>query len=394
MAIRSCSIENKIEQTQSNHIILSFERRHLASSRLNLEFEDYIQANLDVNFVGILLSYSLMMALLIQSGFPSCETIYIETHPEMDICKVLPIQHNFVLLCHTSLNQHKPHQPPLDLLFERTLRTDPLAFFLPFVDPQIDIAHSLLNTSLCGFHALCRRGVHLDLMDTEYVQTGKHVINSYWQFISPFISDTFLLFLHFPPPTHPLLLFTAPFGDCRSLKELFRSVRHGNNVDHDNSTELRVTTRCQNLEWLNIPTGFGSALVHSITREHPLSDTSRLVSYDISFVGNAIFNKFGDELNPFCYRAMFSTIPAEVSVLLEFVKRMVSVGSVEFAMAMVRFGLLDIVIRAVSESSFLEDYENGICVIGILLRSIRDFGKKQEMVECDFSRLLTGTSLE
>ncbi|KAK2940133.1 hypothetical protein BLNAU_24959 [Blattamonas nauphoetae] len=293
MAIRSCSIENKIEQTQSNHIILSFERRHLASSRLNLEFEDYIQANLDVNFVGILLSYSLMMALLIQSGFPSCETIYIETHPEMDICKVLPIQHNFVLLCHTSLNQHKPHQPPLDLLFERTLRTDPLAFFLPFVDPQIDIAHSLLNTSLCGFHALCRRGVHLDLMDTEYVQTGKHVINSYWQFISPFISDTFLLFLHFPPPlivrfflpflwldrSHDvlvdplrliipaLLLFTAPFGDCRSLKELFRSVRHGNNVDHDNSTELRVTTRCQNLEWLNIPTGFGSALVHSITRE-------------------------------------------------------------------------------------------------------------------------------
>ncbi|KAK2939858.1 hypothetical protein BLNAU_25232 [Blattamonas nauphoetae] len=352
MAIRSCSIENKIEQTQSNHIILSFERRHLASSRLNLEFEDYIQANLDVNFVGILLSYSLMMALLIQSGFPSCETIYIETHPEMDICKVLPIQHNFVLLCHTSLNQHKPHQPPLDLLFERTLRTDPLAFFLPFVDPQIDIALSpqhvvvwlscTLSTrsaSRSDGHRICPDWQTCDqLILAVHISFHFGHIPSLSPFPSPLIVRFFLPFLWLDR-SHDvlvdplrliipaLLLFTAPFGDCRSLKELFRSVRHGNNVDHDNSTELRVTTRCQNLEWLNIPTGFGSALVHSITRErfghfehqirprrylgasffflhvplHPrsLSDTSRLVSYDISFVGNAIFNKFGDELNPF-----------------------------------------------------------------------------------------------
>ncbi|KAK2958390.1 hypothetical protein BLNAU_6660 [Blattamonas nauphoetae] len=432
MAIRRSSVEDKIERAQANHIILSFERHQQVSSRLDLEFEDFVQENLGDEFVGMLLSYSLLMTLLVQSDFPSSETTFLTTHPEMDVRFLLPIQHNFVLLCHTSLNQHKPKQPPLDLLFERTLRTNPLAFFLPFIDPRIDMAHSLLNTSLCGFHALCRRRVHLDLMDTEYVQTGKHLINSHRMFTSPFISDTFLLFLHFPPPlvvrfflpflwldsSHDflvdplrlimltLLLFTAPFGDCHSLKELFQSVRHRNNVDHDSSTDVSVTTRCQKLEWLNIPTGFGSALAHSNPREcfdsfegqvrpHDSSDDSfdsspfyfrghltdivRLVTDEIYIVAsvvpdlrfkNALLDTLENAIYPVCYRAMYSPIPAEVSVLLEFVKRMVSVGSVEFVMEMVRFGMMDIVLRGVSESSFLEDYENGICVIGILLRSI------------------------
>ncbi|KAK2950561.1 hypothetical protein BLNAU_14555 [Blattamonas nauphoetae] len=80
--------------------------------------------------------------------------------------------------------------------------------------------------------------------------------------------------------------------------------------------------------------------------------------------------------------------------MLEFLKRVVSLGSVGNRMEMVRFGMLDIVIRGVSESSFLEDYENGICVIGILLRSIRDFRNKQDVIDYDFSDNLSHPELE
>ncbi|KAK2943936.1 hypothetical protein BLNAU_21139 [Blattamonas nauphoetae] len=197
-----------------------------------------------------------------------------------------------LLLCHTSLNPLKPGQPPLDILFERTLRVNPLEFFNYVRKTDMDLPPTLLNTSLCGFHALCRRGVHFSLMETDTVRDGHHLANSFWMFSTPLISDTFELFLSFPPTLvvrfilpiltlktddsvlvdplkelmSKLLLTTAPFGDLHSVRELYRSVGQSSCHCEDPSTESFITSDCESIEWLNIPTGFSSALALQINQ--------------------------------------------------------------------------------------------------------------------------------
>ncbi|KAK2940027.1 hypothetical protein BLNAU_25059 [Blattamonas nauphoetae] len=286
------SIKEQIGSGQRDSITQSFEMHQHAVSRIITIFEDIIQrldgADDDLN----LISYCLLISLRFNRDFPPTLTSILTLYPEIDAHTLLPLENIYLWLCHSSLNRHKPHQPPLDFLFERTLRLAPLAFFLHDSEPDAELSHSLLNTSLCGFHALCRRGMHLDVMESELVRSGGHLANSFLLFSSPLISDTFDLFLYFPPPlvvrfflpilsslSNPsflveplrmivmtLLLVTAPFGDCHSLRELYRSVDQLTGMIEDDSTESEVRVSCESLEWLNIPTGFGSALAHSHSR--------------------------------------------------------------------------------------------------------------------------------
>ncbi|KAK2955480.1 hypothetical protein BLNAU_9527 [Blattamonas nauphoetae] len=449
MQLRHRLIEDQIGKAKATVIILSFEHHQHAVSRIESFFSDTKNLEVISESSPVLISYNLLISLLLKRRFHSSLTTYLTQHPEFDGRVLLFQEFKFHLLCHTSLDTNQPYQPPLDLLFERALRLHPLNFFLSPQFPSIDIPSSLLDTSLCGFHTLCRRGVHLSLMDAEYVRRGNHVINSLWLFSTPLISDTFDLFLYFPAPcivrfflpilsspSNPsslvdplkvmmaiLIHTTAPFGDCFSVRELYRSVGPLNIEREVSSLVSFVTSRCESLEWLNIPTGFGSALAHSNTRDsidhsenQDHSSVSTLPTRIPGFLSKQVHDTSGGicavgtlfrDLNHSkaqlasvnhralrtCCKAMFSPIPVEASVMLEYVKRVVSLSSVESVMQMLRFEMLDIVIRVVSESSFLEDYENGICVIGIVLRSICSFGKKKEMVDHDFSRLLSQTGL-
>ncbi|KAK2948348.1 hypothetical protein BLNAU_16694 [Blattamonas nauphoetae] len=74
-----------------------------------------------------------------------------------------------------------------------------------------------------------------------------------------------------------LLPITAPFGDCHSVKELYRSIDQHNDNSEDSSSDSLFTSQCQSLQWLNIPTGFGSALAHSNIRMSfdPFEDQDR-----------------------------------------------------------------------------------------------------------------------
>ncbi|KAK2944111.1 hypothetical protein BLNAU_20943 [Blattamonas nauphoetae] len=286
------SIKEQIGSGQRDSITQSFEMHQHAVSRIITIFEDIIQrldgADDDLN----LISYCLLISLRFNRDFPPTLTSILTLFPEIEAHTLLPLENIFLWLCHSSLNRHKPHQPPLDFLFERTLRMSPLEFFLHDSEPDAELSHSLLNTSLCGFHALCRRGMHLDVMASELVRSGEHLANSFLLFSSPLISDTFDLFLYFPPSlvvrfflpilsslSNPsflveplramattLFFVTAPFGDCHSLKELCRSVRQLNTIIQDSSPEPIVSAGCESLEWLNIPTGFESALAHSHSR--------------------------------------------------------------------------------------------------------------------------------
>ncbi|KAK2960725.1 hypothetical protein BLNAU_4380 [Blattamonas nauphoetae] len=398
-----------------------------------------------------------MMALLSNCDFPPTLTNFLKTHPEIDVTALLPFENHLTFLCHSALSGHQQDRPPLDLIFERVLRTNPLDFFLHPHTLSTVASHSLINTSLCGFHTLCRRGVHLDLIEKEVIRSGQPLLNSHWLFDTPLIFDTFHLFLYFPPPLvvrfflpilwltldllqmveplkamiSTLLVATAPLGECQRMKELFKSVLHGNNTRMESSQELVITNHCESLELLNIPTGFGSALAHTNTHlnfdhfEHRIKphislDTSRkLSSFPTPIPGFMSMETRGvtDRISRFAYlmntlcpadasivfehgvlptlqQFLLSPVPTVVSVVFEFVKRLVCMSSLSAQIHMVHFGVLDIVIHAVSKSSFLEDYENGICVIGILLRSIRDFQNEQEMMEHDFSSLLSQTGLE
>ncbi|KAK2949824.1 hypothetical protein BLNAU_15219 [Blattamonas nauphoetae] len=315
--IRRHSIENQKRSRAVTDSILSFEERQHAVERIVTFFGYPHKLEKYSEKCVYLVSYCLLMSLRTLCHFPPTLTTILTQRPDIDVFSLLHLMDQVFLLCHTSLDPHKPHQPPLDLLFERTLRSDPLNFFFSFNEPVDYFSPSLVNTALCGFHALCRRGVHLDLMESVILKTGHNLFNTMWMFNTPLISDTFHLFHYFPPPlviriflpilslatTHSslvdplrammttLLFATAPFGDCHSVRELFRSVGWRNDEGGTNSLESIVIPGCE----------------------------------------------------------------------------------VENVMKMVRFGMFDIVIRGVSESSFLEDYENGICVIGILLRSILHF---------------------
>ncbi|KAK2948504.1 hypothetical protein BLNAU_16573 [Blattamonas nauphoetae] len=410
-------------------IILSFEQCQHAVKRIVHLFQyENIQQYSSPHYLKSLLSYCVLISLQLNRDFPPVLTPFIIERPKLDPNHLTHLEQQFLFLCHSSLNPHKPHQPPIDLIFERTLRTRPLEFFIPSSHPDYDFPPTLLNTSLCGFHALCRRGVHLNLMETDFMR--RETFNLFLFFPPPLVVRFFLPFLslnedysYFFDPWNEmmssLLLTTAPFGDLHSVRELYRSVGQSSCHCEDTSTESCVTSDCESIEWLNIPTGFGSALALQIEQPNVmdkchkhspfakdmtkfLSDYTNNVCDGICDVAswirdltpaNATFHLLEETTLRDCPWGMLSPVPAEVSAILEFVKRVVSLCSVESVMEMVRFGMLDIVIRGVSESSFLEDYENGICVIGILLRSICAFGKKQEMIDHDSSRLLSQTGL-
>ncbi|KAK2948996.1 hypothetical protein BLNAU_16102 [Blattamonas nauphoetae] len=191
----------------------------------------------------------------------------------------------FILLCHTSLNRHKPHQPPLDLLFERTLRTNPLEFFHNSHNADMDLPPTLLNTSLCGTFRL-----FLFFPPPLVVRFFLPVLSSHVD--SSWFVDSWKEMMS------SLLLTTAPFGDLHSVRELYRSVGQSSCHCEDTSTESCVTYDCESIEWLNIPTGFDSALALQIQpsvvidkcdKHSPFSkDLSKFLSDDASDVCDGV----------------------------------------------------------------------------------------------------------
>ncbi|KAK2957753.1 hypothetical protein BLNAU_7187 [Blattamonas nauphoetae] len=328
--IRRFPIDNEIDQAKAIQIILSFEQHQHAFSRIVSILDDEPQCldNL-LNSIS-LLSFCLLISLRSARDFPITLTTFLTTHPDFDCRSILfNFENIFLVLCHTSLNPHKPHQPPLDLIFERILRTHPDHFFAMGDGKDAVLPNTLVNTSLCGFHALCRRGVHFSLMKSELVGDEQSLLNSVWMLSTPLISDTFQLFLYYPPPLvvrfflpflwldsdcrfmvdrlktmmTTLLVVTAPFGDCLSLKELFRSVLLQNDQKYLNTSESDIVTRCVSIEWLNIPTGFGSAIVHSNPRvsfdplEHQNQPHISLDgSFPLSQVPNVMFQYLSQQM--------------------------------------------------------------------------------------------------
>ncbi|KAK2953343.1 hypothetical protein BLNAU_11628 [Blattamonas nauphoetae] len=241
-------------------------------------------------------------------------------------------------------------------------------------------------------------------------------------------------------PAVPLKLFlvlpllvasTAPFGDCLSLKWMFQRLTP---LNSDDEREVTLIRDCREvviaLHWLNIPSHFDSPLLahcSSLLASQPLSLRTSLDHQlsllslvtdpsKSSFQGLPSSNIFQMQLFvktireaslvlqlstsdhlftwpivdfslPMISRLMIP-FPAAVSVLLEMFHRLVLTCSDEAKMKLVKHGLLDVVVVAVSQSSFLSDYESGIVVIGGLLDSIHRMSLQNWIVGMDFSSLL------
>ncbi|KAK2955499.1 hypothetical protein BLNAU_9546 [Blattamonas nauphoetae] len=240
LILRHSSIEEQIGRINTANIILSFEQHQHVVSRIVSIFDDTSQLE-NLRNPRHHISYCVLIALLSNCDFHPILTTFITQTPDIDVHALLPHENNLFLLCHSSLNPHKPHQLPLDLLFERTLRTRPLDFFISSKKSHFDLPPSLLNTSL-HFSSLSLFPTAARLKSTP--------------------SD---LADHLKLMMTTLLLTTAPFGDLQSVRELYRSVCQRADESKSSSTEWFVTSHCEALEWLHIPTGFGSALAHSET---------------------------------------------------------------------------------------------------------------------------------
>ncbi|KAK2958213.1 hypothetical protein BLNAU_6917 [Blattamonas nauphoetae] len=203
-----------------------------------------------------------------------------------------------------------------------------------------------------------------------------------------------------------LLSLCAPFRERRSLAMIFRefsTVRKPHTqIDKD---DIDILQAVLDRHWLSIPVSFDSPLLaitsslngSSLTAKDFWITKSKI--FLIPPIRRVHFNHFekngkycqskcvvlfdflrsteyiewlrGFDRLGFFFWLILQPIPAVVSVVLESLTRLVRVSSDSVRMELVWRGVLDVVIVSVSSSLFLEDYENGMALIGTLLGAIR-----------------------
>ncbi|KAK2953866.1 hypothetical protein BLNAU_11126 [Blattamonas nauphoetae] len=435
--------------------VFQFEKRNQMMSRLSIDPSSSSEQKRSRHFQSSL-AYTLGSILSIYCGcdFPSelteLITIDLNLSPQNLWNRVNPA----FFLNHTSIAPKSRHSFfPMDLMFERTLRDDPDAFFERQADLDFCTSRAFLHTPNVGLHSLLLRCPTLNLdqhslfhlllilfLDIDLDSTPDDLRTLFGYFPPPRLFDTLLSSPRLVRTTfdiwvHFLIIFvgfgvlTAPFGACSSLAKVFKLLApFDSNQDQD---ELNVLSQAEeivvSLHWLSIPSHFDSPLLchlpslagaqrdvlqtlcshsgipslfkpntfnsHSgisslVIPQLPLRERLRLLSQCVHQMASVGFrtSNIAVIIVEFLTTSLLSPYPAVVSVTLEIFHRFVSISSDAVRMLLVRKGLLDRVVLAVSNSSFLDDYEKGIAVIGILLSTIRRAHQTNTMRTFDFSR--------
>ncbi|KAK2955473.1 hypothetical protein BLNAU_9520 [Blattamonas nauphoetae] len=369
------------------------------------------------------LDYSLIMSFFFGNTLPD---------PIMDsLLKYLEITrssfwlgfHPTFLLNHPSSNHNRMKQQTMlmEYLCEQLVRWSPDCLFSrPTVSP-LEKSPIVLLVPLIGLHSLFIRGI-LPLQNELHLENLVSVIiNIVHSSSSSLLTNEKSLYLNLPPPlvvhffTRPicfihsldgikndlrvfltnLLPACAPFGECRSLAMIFRefSTLKSPNTRLDDD-DLAVLQTVLDLHWLSIPVSFDSPLLvfASSLNGIPLNSCTFMISDPLLFQQDAfepailktarkvkdiakqkyptrlfhLRERLQNLIQARCCPAL-----ALVSVVLEVMTRLVRVSSDGVRMELVKFGVLDVVVVSVSSSSFWEDFENGVALIGILLRTIQ-----------------------
>ncbi|KAK2949920.1 hypothetical protein BLNAU_15149 [Blattamonas nauphoetae] len=382
--------------------------------------------------------------------FPLALTEIITTDSDTNLQQLSFRVNPAFFLNHTSINPKHQHSFfPMDLMFERYLRSDPDVFFEGIPDVSFCTSRKFLHTPYVGLHSLLLRCLKLNL-DQESLQNLVRMLFVPLSHQDTTQKDIHRLFYLFPPPrlfdnllSSPLLdksridvricflaLFgelgavTAPFRACLSLAKVFKMLipfkLDSTGVIYNLA---EVGDQVVSLHWLNIPAHFDSPLlchlpsladaqqdivqtlssysgIPSLVTPRSFQPNWNLIRTIIPpgmspserlHMTNSLSSPIGHSILEFITTSLLSPIPGVVSAAIEFFHRFVSVASDDVRMDLVRNGLLDSVVYAVSCSSFLDDYEKGVAVIGMLLATIRRDCQKRRMQYFDFLHLTSRT---
>ncbi|KAK2955390.1 hypothetical protein BLNAU_9618 [Blattamonas nauphoetae] len=134
---------------------------------------------------------------------------------------------------------------------------------------------------------------------------------------------------------------------------------------------------------------YWNIILKSIPKDMSFNHPLRMLTFTVRYMGSNDFNSPSIVLIVLdvITDLVRSPTPALVSAAFEFFHRLVTVSSDARRIDLVKRGLLDHIVFAVSNSSFLDDYEKGIAVIGTLLATIRRSDLKRRMRVFDFSPL-------
>ncbi|KAK2945288.1 hypothetical protein BLNAU_19789 [Blattamonas nauphoetae] len=309
-------LSQSYDRNYVNSLFLSFEKKQHALARIK---QFLIDGSMDHNgqFKSTLITFCLILSLHI--GLPLQPDLfdYILNYPNLHSTLVETHTHPFLLLSHTSINHHAQKQKAflMQLLLERTLRSDPNTFFL--VD----------NSQKEDFLPLSFKSPFLLL---------PHIIS------------------HFPD-----LAQNIDPWDLQQRSDIQVSILLSATATTKNDIVVHV-----------------SELAITLGLLYPILDTSSASVYSRCGLTTRLCN------------LLISPVPSVVSLVLAFLARLVRLSDEEGKMEMVQLGVIDCVVVAVSQSSFLEDYENGIALIGDLLRAVRQDEQSQRMTLFDFAPII------
>ncbi|KAK2944798.1 hypothetical protein BLNAU_20271 [Blattamonas nauphoetae] len=433
-----------------NSLFQSFETKHQASDRIWRYIIDGTVSQY-MEFISTLIKFCLELSLLVGLKLQPDLFDYILNFPGLHTVFVTTDYHTSFILSHTSINLsfHQQQAFLVQLLFERTLRSDPSAFFVVYDSQEEDLSSEHILTPFVGLHSLFLRGFHLQPMflDKRSIMISIHHFGAD---SGGFLSDQFRLYYLFPPPLilqffssltiqlppfdlsgmilyDILLTFIgtcAPFGECRTFLSLVKSLLASlPNIEHKEAKDdvnMLLDTIIR-LHWFSLPLSFRSPFLlipHLLSHTPGIAKTIDLWSSEPDYkLSLAIFNGsvgFSHLIEGYAVLAasvfsrrhtmktissyLLSPIPSVVSLVLVFLARTVHLCDEAGKMEMVQLGVIDYVIVAVSQSSFLEDFETGIALIGELLRTVRQDEQNSEigsmMGKTHFSVKLDPSSIE
>ncbi|KAK2946275.1 hypothetical protein BLNAU_18796 [Blattamonas nauphoetae] len=427
--------------------LLQFERRHQMMLRLSSDPSPSSgQKRSQHPRIQLATSLGSLLSLICGCDFPSALTEQITTDLSSSPHPFSLQVNQAYFLNHTSIAPNHRHSfIPMDLMFERYLRSDPDAFLRSWPDISSCSSRKFLLLPLVGLYSLLLRCPKLNLtpialhhflrviFETGLDAIRLHVYALIDTLLSPphLVRDTSDMWVRFLAFFDYFGGLTAPFGACSSLAKVFKMLSpFGSHPKQIEMSSLRnVGDLIVSLHWLTIPAHFDSpllchlpslaaarrgvlqtlsshsgipSLVTTITTD-PFSNDQRatqrqglsfndqltLLSRSVRSLASASFTPSKFRLNVgviFTSRLLLPS-PALVSVAFEFFHRFVSVSPDAVRIELVKQGLLDRVVVAVSNSSFLVDFEKGVAMVGILLGSIRRDDQKRRMNLVDFSSL-------
>ncbi|KAK2943959.1 hypothetical protein BLNAU_21105 [Blattamonas nauphoetae] len=275
------------------------------------------------------------LSILRGCDYPSALTELIATDLDTSQLRLSLLVNPALFLNHTSIApKHRHSFFPMDLMFERYLRSDPDVFLKAWSDVSECTPRKFLFTPYVGLHQLLLRCPTLNL-DQESLENLVYMLFIKMSRQESTQKDVYNLFSLYPPPrlidtplTSPRLVrdnritwieflnllagfgvYTAPFGACSSLAKVFKMLSPFDL--NENTIELKllwmVGDVVVSLHWLSIPDSMSL----------PLSPVGRSI---LEFITGNLLCRF----------------PALVSAAFEFFHRFVSVASDIVRMDLVR----------------------------------------------------------